>query len=57
VDLRGEARIYAHGRRNEPMEIPLPQTRIEAGDMVALMAAHDDLPEIRAFLRDDEAPA
>ncbi|PSP32712.1 potassium transporter Trk [Halobacteriales archaeon QH_10_67_22] len=57
VDLRGEARIYAHGRRNEPMEIPLPQTRIEAGDMVALMAAPDDLPEIRTFLRDDEAPA
>ncbi|MFB6151050.1 MAG: TrkA family potassium uptake protein [Haloarculaceae archaeon] len=51
VDLKGEARIYAHGRRDESMEIPLPQTRIEPGDVVALMAAPDDLPAIRAFLR------
>jgi len=56
VDLRGDAHIYAHGRANEPMEIPLPQTRIEAGDDVALMAAPDDLPEIRAFLRGEEEP-
>jgi len=57
VDLRGEARIYAHGRADEPMEIPLPRTVIEAGDSVALMAAPGDLDAIRAFLRGDEAPA
>ncbi|PSQ01761.1 potassium transporter Trk [Halobacteriales archaeon QS_4_69_31] len=57
VDLRGEARIYAHGRRDQPMEIPLPQTRIEAGDEVALMARPDDLPAIRAFLRGEEEQA
>jgi trk system potassium uptake protein TrkA len=63
VDLQGEARIYAHGRRDEAMEIPLPQTRIHAGDQVALMAAPDDLGAIRAYLRgepeeaDDEVAA
>jgi len=57
VDLQGDAHIYAHGRSDEPMEIPLPQTRIEAGDDVALMAAPADLPDIRAFLRGDEAAA
>ena len=57
VDLRGDAHIYAHGRRDEPMEIPLPQTRIEAGDDVALMAAPADLPEIRTFLRGEDAAA
>jgi trk system potassium uptake protein TrkA len=57
VELTGDARIYAHGRRNEPMKIPLPQTVIEPGDEVALMAHHEDLPEIRAFLRGEEATA
>ena len=57
VDLRGDAHIYAHGRRDEPMEIPLPQTHIEAGDDVALMAAPADLPEIRSFLRGEDAAA
>jgi trk system potassium uptake protein TrkA len=57
VDLRGEARIYAHGRRDEPMVIPLPQTAIEPGDEVALMARPGDLPAIRAFLRGEEEPA
>jgi trk system potassium uptake protein TrkA len=57
VDLDGDARIYAHGRRNEPMKIPLPQTVIEPGDEVALMAPHEDLAGIRAFLRGEEATA
>jgi trk system potassium uptake protein TrkA len=57
IELEGDARIYAHGHRDEPMEIPLPRTRIEAGDEVALMADPDDLPAIRAFLRGEEATA
>jgi trk system potassium uptake protein TrkA len=57
VDLPNKARIYAHGRAKEPMEIPLPQTRIEAGDDVALMAAPDHLSDIRSFLRGEEAAA
>ncbi|PSP86269.1 potassium transporter Trk [Halobacteriales archaeon QS_1_68_17] len=51
VDLPGDARIYAHGRQSEPMSIPLPRTRIEAGDSMAIMAAPDLLPDIRAHLR------
>ena len=57
VELEGDARIYAHGRRNESMSIPLPRTVIEPGDEVAILASHDDLSAIRAFLRGEEAAA
>ena len=57
VDLPGEARIYAHGRRNESMTIPLPQTRIEAGDSVAVMADSEVLPEVRSMLGADATAA
>ena len=57
VELEGDARIYAHGRRNESMSIPLPRTVIEPGDEVAILASHDDLPAIRTFLRGEEAAA
>jgi len=53
VDLPSDAHIYAHGRAHEPMTIPLPQTEIEAGDSVAVMAAPDGLDEVRASLRGD----
>ena len=55
VDLPGEARIYAHGRADESMTIPLPQTAIEAGDSVAVMANPEQIPEIRATLRGEQA--
>jgi len=55
VDLPGEAQIYAHGRRNESMTIPLPQTTIEAGDSVAVMADPESLPDVRATLRGEGA--
>jgi len=55
VDLPGDARIYAHGRAEEAMTIPLPRTTIEAGDSVALMAAPDDLSNIRSYLRGETA--
>lgn len=48
VELPGNARIYAHGRRNEPMSIPLPGTTIEAGDSVAVTTDPDSLAEIRS---------
>ncbi|MFB6297463.1 MAG: TrkA family potassium uptake protein [Salinirussus sp.] len=51
VELPGEARIYAHGRHDEDMRIPLPQTAFEAGDSVAVMARPDDLGEVREALR------
>ena len=50
VELPGKAHIYAHGRKNESMSIPLPQTTIEAGDSVAVMTAPDTLDEIRTSL-------
>jgi len=50
VELPGDARIYAHGRRNEPMSIPLPNTTIEAGDTVAVSTDPESLGEIRAAL-------
>jgi trk system potassium uptake protein TrkA len=51
VELPGEMRIYAHGRKDEPLSIPLPQTRIESGDSLAILTDHDSLPEVRATLR------
>ncbi|WP_276273774.1 potassium channel family protein [Haloarcula litorea] len=51
VDLPGDAHIYAHGRGHQAMTIPLPQTTIEAGDSVAVMAAPDGLENVRASLK------
>lgn len=51
VELPGDAHIYAHGRAHEPMTIPLPQTTIEAGDSVAVMATPDGLDDVRSALR------
>jgi trk system potassium uptake protein TrkA len=55
VELPGDARIYAHGRANEPMTIPLPQTEIEAGDSVAIMADPESVSAARKQLRDEAA--
>lgn len=50
LDLPGNARLYAHGRRKEPMTIPLPQTKIEAGDRVALIAEQSSLDSVQTML-------
>ena len=50
LDLPGNARLYAHGRRKEPMTIPLPQTRIEAGDRIALIAEQRSLDSVQTML-------
>ena len=55
LDLPGETRVYAHGRADESMTVPLPQTRIRAGDTIAVMAAPDALSEVRAQLRGESA--
>jgi trk system potassium uptake protein TrkA len=57
LELPGEARVYAHGRASESMTIPLPQTRLEAGDSIAVMAAPDELSAVRAHLRGEAAAA
>ena len=51
VTLPGDAHIYAHGRAHESMTIPLPQTTIEAGDSLAVMASPEGLDDIRASIR------
>lgn len=51
IDLPGESRIYAHGRAGKDMSIPLPQTRVEAGDSVAIMAEPERLPDVRAAIQ------
>lgn len=43
VDLAGDARIYAHGERGEPMRIPLPGTEIEVGDRIAVIADRESV--------------
>jgi trk system potassium uptake protein TrkA len=50
IELPANARVYAHGRANEPLTIPLPQTEIEAGDSVAVVAEQDTLAEVRATI-------
>lgn len=51
IDLPGDSRIYAHGRAGEDMSIPLPQTKVEAGDSVAVMAESALMQDVRATLR------
>jgi trk system potassium uptake protein TrkA len=55
LDLPEEARIYAHGRAGDAMEIPLPQTRFEVGDNVGVMADPTVLEELRGRLRGEAA--
>jgi len=51
VELPHEARIYAHGRADSEMTIPLPQTRIEPGDSVGVVVDPEHLPEMRNALQ------
>ncbi len=55
IELPGGARIYAHGREDESMSIPLPQTVIEAGDSVAVLADPEVLADVRTQLRGEAA--
>ena len=55
LSLPGEAHVYAHGSAQESMTIPLPQTTIEAGDSIAIMAEPTVLDDVRASLRGESA--
>ena len=57
IDLGRDGRIYAHGRRREPMTIPLPGTIIETGDQLALVVEDDGLERVREILLGDTAEA
>ena len=50
IDLSEDARIYAHGRANERLTIPLPGTVVEAGDSIALIAEQDALDDVQRAL-------
>ncbi|MFB6194503.1 MAG: TrkA family potassium uptake protein [Halobaculum sp.] len=45
-----DARVYAHGRAREDMTIPLPGTRIEAGDRLATLVEGDHVADVRERL-------
>ena len=51
LDLPGDVRVYAHGRADEDMRIPLPKTTVRPGDRLAVMAAPDRLDVVRDALR------
>lgn len=48
IDLEDKGRIYAHGHEGEALTIPLPGTRIEAHDRIALLASTDSIDEVRS---------
>jgi len=50
VDLPESGRIYAHGRRHEPMKIPLPGTEFRSGDQVAVVVERETVEEVRKAL-------
>jgi trk system potassium uptake protein TrkA len=48
IDLDDDGRIYAHGRRDESLTIPLPGTMVEAGDRIALLASTGSIDRVRS---------
>lgn len=50
VGMPPGSRIYAHGRSDEPMRIPLPGTRIESGDRVAVIAERERIDTVNELL-------
>jgi len=57
LDVPEGARIYAHGRADEAMEIPMPRTAIGAGDQLAVVAEPDAVAVVRDRLRGDAGDA
>jgi len=47
VDLPADARVYAHGRSDEPLTIPLPTVELAAGDRVAVVLDQDQVGAVR----------
>ena len=50
IELSDTARLYAHGRKRDPMTIPLPTTTIEAGDRLALLIEQNAIDDIESLL-------
>ena len=47
-------RLYAHGRGDESLTIPLPSTELQAGDRVALLVERQAVDEAQAYFIGDE---
>lgn len=47
------ARLYAHGRDDEPLTIPLPSTELHAGDRVALLIDEEAEAATRPYFMGD----
>jgi trk system potassium uptake protein TrkA len=47
VDLPEDARVYAHGRSDEPLTVPLPMVELAAGDRVAVVVDQDRVGAVR----------
>ncbi len=50
VDLPDGARIYAHGREDESLTIPLPGTKLQIGDEVAIIVETDEADAVQSAL-------
>jgi len=50
IDIPNAGRIYAHGREQEALSIPLPGTTLEAGDRVAVIAETARVDDVRSAL-------
>jgi trk system potassium uptake protein TrkA len=50
LDLPETARLYAHGRAREPLDIPMPGATVEAGDRLALLVERDAVADVEARL-------
>lgn len=55
LGLPDGARLYAHGRGDESLTIPLPSTRLRAGDRVALLVESDAVTATRTHILGAEA--
>ncbi|PSQ17368.1 potassium transporter Trk [Halobacteriales archaeon QS_8_69_26] len=55
LDLPESGRIYAHGREDDPMTIPLPGTTLEEGDRVAVVVETEAVADVRSALLPAEA--
>jgi trk system potassium uptake protein TrkA len=50
IDLPSSGRIYAHGRPQDSLTIPLPGTVVEAGDRVAVIVETERVDAVREAL-------
>jgi trk system potassium uptake protein TrkA len=50
LQLPGGSRLLAFGKRDGPMQIPLPDNSLDAGDRIAVLAEFEALDDVRQIL-------